>query len=83
MVQPVRKYLEKGKTYNFCTCSKSADGVLCDNSHQGTEFEPQEFISTRDSEYHLCLCKKSINKPFCDGSHAKHEKFDLDFLLNE
>jgi CDGSH-type Zn-finger protein len=80
MKQPVRKYLEKGKTYLFCTCGNSEDGVLCDGSHKGTAFEPKEFISTRDSEFHLCRCKKTTNTPFCDGSHAKREQFNFDFL---
>lgn len=81
MKHPVRTYLKKGKTYYFCTCGNSADGVLCDGSHKGTEFEPKEFIATRNAEAHLCLCKKSSCTPYCDGAHAKHEKFDLDFLL--
>ena len=78
---PVRTYLEKGKTYHFCTCGKSADGVLCDGNHKDTEFEPKEFIATRDAEFHLCLCKNSTCTPFCDGAHAKREKLNLDFLL--
>ncbi|HIQ27650.1 MAG TPA: CDGSH iron-sulfur domain-containing protein [Sulfurovum sp.] len=82
MKHPVKVYLEKGKTYQFCTCSKSSDGVLCDGSHKNTEFKPLEFIATRNSEALLCLCKKSTCTPYCDGTHAKHEKFDLDFLLD-
>jgi len=78
---PVRIYLEKAKTYHFCTCGNSADGVLCDGTHKGTNFEPKEFIATRDSEMHLCLCKKSSCTPYCDGAHAKREKLNLDFLL--
>jgi len=50
MKHPVKVYLEKGKTYHFCTCGKSADGVLCDGSHKGTKFVPKEFIATRNSE---------------------------------
>jgi CDGSH-type Zn-finger protein len=82
MKQPVKVYLEKGTTYHFCTCGKSVDGVLCDGSHKGTEFEPKEFIATRNSEALLCLCKKSSCTPYCDGTHAKPEKLDLDFLLD-
>ena len=78
---PVRTYLNKGETYQFCTCGNSKDGVLCDGSHKGTDFKPKEFISTRNAEFHLCLCKKSSCTPFCDGTHAKREKLDLDFLL--
>ncbi|HFU76404.1 MAG TPA: CDGSH iron-sulfur domain-containing protein [Arcobacter sp.] len=78
---PVRTYLKKGETYHFCTCGNSADGVLCDGQHQGTEFEPKEFIATRDAEFHLCLCKNSSCTPYCDGAHAKREKLNLDFLV--
>lgn len=78
---PVRTYLNKGETYQFCTCGNSKDGVLCDGSHKGTDFKPKEFIATRNAEFHLCLCKKSSCTPFCDGTHAKREKLDLDFLL--
>ena len=82
MKHPVKTLLEKGKTYNFCTCSKSANQVLCDGSHKGSSFEPKEFIATRDCESLLCLCKNSSCTPYCDGAHAKHEKLDLDFLLD-
>ena len=80
MKHPVKKPLEKGKTYHFCICGKSADGVLCDGSHKGTEFKPKAFVATRDSEALLCLCKKSTCTPYCDGAHAKSEKLDLEFL---
>ncbi|MDQ7045589.1 MAG: CDGSH iron-sulfur domain-containing protein [Sulfurimonas sp.] len=81
MKQPVCVTLQKGKTYNFCTCSKSANGVICDNSHKGSEFVPEEFIATRDAGSYLCLCKKTQGPPYCDGTHAKPEKLNLDFLL--
>ena len=80
MTQPIRKYLKKGQSYLFCTCGKGEDGVLCDGSHIGTEFEPQEFVSTRDSEFFLCRCKKTNNEVFCDGSHARREQFNFSFL---
>ena len=82
MKHPVKTSLVKGKTYHFCTCSLSADKVLCDGSHKGSEFTPKEFIATRDGEALLCLCKNSSCTPYCDGAHAKHEKLDLDFLLD-
>lgn len=80
MKHPVKKYLEKGKTYHFCTCGNSEDGVLCDGSHKGTDFKPEEFIATRNADSYLCLCKKSAT-PYCDGSHAVPERLNLDFLL--
>ena len=70
MSTPVKLNLEVNKTYHFCTCGKSTDGVLCDGSHKGTEFKPTQFTVEKTDEYYLCACKKSKNLPFCDGSHA-------------
>ena len=71
MSTPVKLTLEANKTYHFCTCGKSADGVLCDGKHKGTEFKPTQFTVEKTDEYYLCPCKKSKNLPFCDGSHAQ------------
>lgn len=81
MKWPVQTKLEKGETYLFCTCGNSADSVLCDGSHKGTDFTPKEFIATRNADFLLCKCKESTCTPYCDGAHAKREKLDLDFLL--
>ena len=70
MSTPVKLTLEANKTYHFCTCGKSVDGVLCDGSHKGTAFKPTQFTVEKTDEYYLCACKKSKNLPFCDGSHA-------------
>ncbi|UPT77887.1 CDGSH iron-sulfur domain-containing protein [Sulfurovum sp. XGS-02] len=80
MKYPVRVKLEVGEKYLFCTCGKSADGVLCDGSHKGSTFSPKEFIATRTAESYLCRCKKSYNGVYCDGNHAKRETLNLDFL---
>lgn len=80
MKHPVKVYLEKGKTYFFCTCGNSKNGVICDKSHKGSEFKPKEFIATRSNDSYLCLCKKSSCTPYCDGTHARREKLDLGFL---
>ena len=69
MATPVKVKLEAEKTHYFCTCGKSADGVLCDGSHKGTAFKPQPFTVDTTKEYSLCACKKSGNLPFCDGTH--------------
>ena len=53
MKHPVRTYLKKGATYQFCTCGQSEDGVLCDGSHKGTDLTPKEFIATRNAEFLL------------------------------
>ena len=71
MSNPVKKSLQADKKYFFCTCGKSADGVMCDGSHTGSEFKPQAFSVSEDKDYFLCSCKKSNKLQFCDGSHAK------------
>ncbi len=71
MSNPVKVNLESGKKYHFCTCGKSEDGILCNGSHVGTDFQPKEFSEGEDKDYYLCASKKSSNIPFCDGSHSK------------
>jgi len=68
---PVKVSLEAGKSHYHCRCGKSADGVLCDGSHAGTDKTPLEFKVEESKEYYLCPCSKSVNQPFCDGSHTK------------
>jgi CDGSH-type Zn-finger protein len=57
--------------YYFCTCGLSKDGLYCDNSHQGTGFEPKRFKIDEPRSVSLCLCKHSKNNPYCDGSHKQ------------
>ena len=71
MSTPVKIKLEVNKTYHFCNCGKSADGVLCDGSHKGTSLTPTQFTVEKTDEYYLCACKRSGNLPFCDGTHSK------------
>jgi len=70
-IKPIALNLEKGKTYYFCTCGKSAGQPFCDGSHKGTSFAPKAFTSEKDGAAHLCMCKHTAKAPFCDGSHAK------------
>ena len=77
--RPVYTYLEADKTYHFCNCGKSGDGVLCDGSHKGTAFRPTEFTVKKSGDFYLCKCKKCYNGIFCDSNHTKKEKLTLDF----
>ncbi|MCF6245026.1 MAG: CDGSH iron-sulfur domain-containing protein [Sulfurovum sp.] len=79
MEYPVKIDLIEGQTYMFCTCGKSADFVLCDGCHKGTDFTPQKFVAEKSSPTYLCACKKSKNLPYCDGTHAIREKMSFDF----
>jgi len=81
MEYPVKVDLIEGKTYMFCTCGKSADFVLCNGNHKGTDFKPQKFVAEKSSATYLCGCKKSKNLPYCDGTHAIREKMSFDFEL--
>ena len=69
--------LEAGKTYRFCTCGRSADGLFCDDSHQGTSCEPKEFTVEKTKAYQLCRCKSSDNLPFCSGNHSYYAESDV------
>jgi mannose-6-phosphate isomerase-like protein (cupin superfamily)/CDGSH-type Zn-finger protein len=69
--KPCLVKLKAGRTYFWCTCGRSANQPFCDNSHQGTEFEPMKFTATADQEEALlCGCKHTRNGPFCDGAHT-------------
>jgi len=63
--------VEAGKTYNWCSCGKSANQPFCDGSHKGTEFVPVKYAATESMTVYFCGCRHSANKPFCDGSHTK------------
>lgn len=63
--------LEKGKSYSWCACGRSAKQPFCDGSHKGTEFTPIRFEATETKTFYLCGCKHSANKPFCDGTHSR------------
>jgi CDGSH-type Zn-finger protein len=68
-VMPIAVNVQKGKTYEWCSCGQSTTPPLCDKQ-------------TADCNYHLyqahcnetvyfCGCKKTKHPPLCDGSHAK------------
>jgi CDGSH-type Zn-finger protein len=68
--QPKVLELEPG-TYYWCACGKSATQPFCDDSHEGTEFEPRQLQITEKRKVALCQCKRTGNPPFCDGTHKK------------
>jgi len=59
MKHPIKVYLEKGKTYHFCTCGKSADGVLCDGGGIKVQSLHQKSSSQRVT---LKLCYAYVKK---------------------
>ena len=66
---PYQIALEKGKTYAWCTCGKSAKQPFCDGTHQGSSFTPMRVTAENDGVQNLCGCKATDGKPFCDDSH--------------
>src|ERR1700722_1368869 len=69
--KPCLVNLKGGRTYFWCSCSRSAKQPFCDGSHQGTQFEPLKFTAAAGGEEALlCGCKHTRNPPFCDGAHT-------------
>jgi len=68
---PYKVALEKGKTYHYCMCGKSATLPFCSGAHKGSAVTPKAFTAEKDGDAYLCGCGKSGNKPFCDGTHKK------------
>jgi CDGSH-type Zn-finger protein len=67
----LRRHLEVGKTYRYCTCGRSEEQPWCDDSHLSTDPQPIEFqIKTPQTWHAICGCKYSLIQPFCDGSVA-------------
>ena len=66
---PIRIEVEKGKTYWWCACGRSANQPFCDGSHKGSEFSPVAWEAKADGEQWFCACKQTGNQPFCDGTH--------------
>ncbi len=67
--KPCLVTLEKGKSYLWCSCGRSARQPFCDGSHKGTDFSPLKFTAEESGERLLCACKHTAAPPFCDGSH--------------
>jgi CDGSH-type Zn-finger protein len=65
---PCELELEPG-TYFWCACGRSKTQPFCDGSHEGTGFEPKEFVIAEKQTVALCGCKWSSDPPFCDGAH--------------
>lgn len=62
---PVR--VLKGLTYFWCSCGLSRNQPFCDNSHEGTGFEPVPFTAGKDEIVFFCACKHSRDGLHCDG----------------
>jgi CDGSH-type Zn-finger protein len=65
---PYEMELEPG-IYYWCACGRSQNQPFCDGSHEGTGFEPREFVIKEKQTVYLCGCKWTADPPFCDGAH--------------
>ena len=68
--KPFLVTVERGRTYFWCACGRSATQPFCDGSHLGTGFMPRKFVASQTEEVLLCGCKHSGGAPFCDGAHT-------------
>lgn len=76
--RPAPVELKAGEKVYWCTCGRSANQPFCDGSHQGTEFQPQEFTAEKEDKHFFCKCKRTNSPPFCDGSHKNITQQELD-----
>jgi CDGSH-type Zn-finger protein len=71
---PYTVQVMEGQEYRWCSCGLSASQPWCDDSHEGTDFEPITFVAPISAEFYMCGCKRSDNKPYCFGNCRGHQR---------
>ncbi|KTC95704.1 CDGSH iron-sulfur domain-containing protein [Legionella erythra] len=64
---PIACEVEKGKTYDWCSCGKSKTQPFCDVTPCEKAVKYRALITETVC---FCQCKQTKEPPFCDGSHA-------------
>jgi CDGSH-type Zn-finger protein len=75
---PFGVVVEKGKTYWWCSCGRSASQPFCDGSHKDTGFEPVKYVAEDDAMVAFCGCKRSRCVPHCDDTHISIKEEDIE-----
>ena len=68
---PVAVEVKAGEEYWWCACGRSQSQPFCDGSHEGTSFEPRQYIAPESKRVFFCTCKRTKTMPLCDGSHKE------------
>ncbi len=68
---PIPVQVTAGEEYWWCACGRSQSQPFCDGSHEGTSFEPLQYIAPETKRVFFCTCKRSKTMPLCDGSHKE------------
>src|SRR3569833_2595889 len=69
--KPYYAVLKQGRPYRWCRCGLSKKQPYCDNSHEGTGFEPMVYVGQYDGEEVLfCGCKQTGDSPMGGGARA-------------
>jgi CDGSH iron-sulfur domain-containing protein 3 len=66
---PLPIEVKAGEEYWWCACGRSKEQPFCDGSHEGTGFEPMQYIAQETRRVFFCTCKRTSNMPLCDGTH--------------
>ena len=71
---PYAVQVEEGKRYRWCSCGLSRTQPWCDDSHEGTRFQPIEFVAPITETFFMCGCKATENPPYCFGTCRGHRR---------